>query len=154
MAHGPAAIANVRVENPERYLRVIASILPRELEVSQGPSDADIEAAIAQVKELLAAPVEQPLLNTIMDENELRQKQLQAALEELIEERERRRIAWRRRVDEGFVWKPTGEPRYPRGIGPKAEAPPKPSEPAPPPLPREWKYVLPPFIWWRRYIMP
>src|SRR5215471_1479450 len=60
--HGRAVIAIVRVERPDVYLRVIASILPRELEVSQGPSDSDIEEAIASVKALLAAPVERPLM--------------------------------------------------------------------------------------------
>src|SRR5262249_16491787 len=59
--HGKVAIAIVRVEDPAAYLRVIASILPRELEVSQ-VSDVDLEATIAEVKALLAAPVEQPLL--------------------------------------------------------------------------------------------
>ena len=59
--HGKAAIAIVRVEDPAAYLRVIASVLPRELEVSQ-VSDVDLEATIAEVRALLAAPVEQPLL--------------------------------------------------------------------------------------------
>jgi len=59
--HGKAAIAIVRVEDPAAYLRVIASILPKELEVAQ-VSDVDLEATIAEVKALLAAPVEQPLL--------------------------------------------------------------------------------------------
>lgn len=38
-AHGPAAIATVRDEKPDAYLKVIASILPRDLNVNINPAD-------------------------------------------------------------------------------------------------------------------
>ena len=36
---GIAAIARVRVEWPDVYLRVVASILPKQLEIKDGPFD-------------------------------------------------------------------------------------------------------------------
>src|ERR1700693_989351 len=38
-AHGVAVIAKVRKEKPDQYLKVIASILPREFHVSDAPLD-------------------------------------------------------------------------------------------------------------------
>jgi hypothetical protein len=51
VAHGRDTIERVRVEKPDAYVKVIASILPRQLEVSASPfdgiSDEDLEAIIA-----------------------------------------------------------------------------------------------------------
>jgi len=38
-AHGPATIVKVRQEKPDQYLKVIASILPKDLNVNINPMD-------------------------------------------------------------------------------------------------------------------
>lgn len=37
--HGPAAIATVRAEKPADYLKVVASLLPKQIEVKEGAFD-------------------------------------------------------------------------------------------------------------------
>jgi hypothetical protein len=53
-AHGTVAIETVRTERPHEYLKVIASILPKELNVNtravEELSDDDIVAAIARLR--------------------------------------------------------------------------------------------------------
>ncbi|MBV9842403.1 MAG: hypothetical protein JOY99_12890 [Sphingomonadaceae bacterium] len=58
--HGPAVIARVRTERPAIYLRVIASILPRELNVRTNEldelTDEQLETRLrAQLRALAAA---------------------------------------------------------------------------------------------------
>jgi len=55
--HGEAVICKVREEKPDQYLKVIASILPREFHVADAPLDdvtndeiLDLLAAIRSVK--------------------------------------------------------------------------------------------------------
>src|SRR5262245_24927644 len=57
--HGEAVIRIVRVEKPAEYLKVIASILPKELEISDGSrlkelSDEQLDSIIEFVSERLA----------------------------------------------------------------------------------------------------
>lgn len=56
-AHGVAVIERVRQERPDQYLKVIASILPRELSVAANPmdgwSDEELEAAIRELDKLI-----------------------------------------------------------------------------------------------------
>jgi hypothetical protein len=65
-AHGAQAIAVCRVEEPSKYLKIIASILPRELiyeNVTADLSDSELEAMITHYRaQILEAPAEQPLL--------------------------------------------------------------------------------------------
>jgi hypothetical protein len=55
--HGPAVIATVRDEKPDAYLKVIASILPKEVNLRTGPldemSDDDIASALDNLRQLL-----------------------------------------------------------------------------------------------------
>lgn len=50
--NGAAVIARVRVDKPDAYLKVVASLMPRELKVDQPPrpitsfSDAELEALL------------------------------------------------------------------------------------------------------------
>jgi hypothetical protein len=51
--HGQDAIQRCRLEKPDVYLRVIASLMPRNLQESQlldGLTDAELEAGIAALK--------------------------------------------------------------------------------------------------------
>src|SRR5262245_21939164 len=56
--HGEAVIRIVRVERPAEYLKVIASILPKELEISDSRlkelSDEQLDALLALVEGRLA----------------------------------------------------------------------------------------------------
>src|SRR5262245_37781137 len=66
-AHGAAAIKICRIEEPARYVQIVASLMPKELEIERGItadlSDGELDALIAQVKaELLAKSVEKPLI--------------------------------------------------------------------------------------------
>ena len=49
-AHGKAAIAQCRMEKPDVYLKVVASLLPKELEIKrplEDLSDEELDNAIA-----------------------------------------------------------------------------------------------------------
>jgi hypothetical protein len=64
--HGADAIKICRIEEPARYVQIVASLMPRELEIEQSiASDLDeqeLDALIAQVKaELLAKGTEKPM---------------------------------------------------------------------------------------------
>jgi hypothetical protein len=58
-ANGVAAIATVREERPHEYLKVIAGILPKELNVTtttiEGLSDDDLARGIAALQSALAS---------------------------------------------------------------------------------------------------
>jgi hypothetical protein len=64
--HGPAAIRICRMEDPTNYLRVIASILPRELTIENAAADLtddELDTMIVRLKsEMLEAMNAQPLL--------------------------------------------------------------------------------------------
>lgn len=54
--HGQAAIVQVRTEKPDQYLKVIASILPRDLNVNINPNDEMTdEQLIERIRSLDAA---------------------------------------------------------------------------------------------------
>lgn len=54
--HGQAAIVQVRIEKPDQYLKVIASILPRDLNVNINPNDEMTdEQLIERIRSLDAA---------------------------------------------------------------------------------------------------
>jgi hypothetical protein len=57
--HGPAVIENVRAEQPAQYLKVIAAVIPKEVNVSVGQleelSDADLARGIAILESLIAS---------------------------------------------------------------------------------------------------
>lgn len=54
--HGPTAIATVRDEKPDAYLKVIASILPRDLNVNINPADEMTDDQVLErLRELDAA---------------------------------------------------------------------------------------------------
>jgi hypothetical protein len=60
--HGQAAIVQVRTEKPDQYLKVIASILPRDLNVNINPNDEMTdEQLIERIRSLDAAI--RPFLN-------------------------------------------------------------------------------------------
>lgn len=51
--HGVAAIATVRAEKPDQYLKVVASILPRDLNVSINPlEEASDDELIQRLRDL------------------------------------------------------------------------------------------------------
>ena len=56
--HGEAVIRTVRVERPAEYLKVIASILPKEFEITTSPlkevPDEQLDAIVAFINERLA----------------------------------------------------------------------------------------------------
>lgn len=55
-ANGPAAIVTVRTDKPEVYLKVVASILPKDLNVNFNPSDGMTdEQLIERIRSLDAA---------------------------------------------------------------------------------------------------
>src|SRR5262245_63892365 len=63
--HGEAVIRIVRVEKPAEYLKVIASILPKELEISDGSrlkelSDEQLDSIIEFINERLAERAGKP----------------------------------------------------------------------------------------------
>lgn len=57
--HGVAAIQTVRAERPHEYLKVVASILPKQIDVKttavEEMSDDDLAAGIAALQRVLAA---------------------------------------------------------------------------------------------------
>jgi hypothetical protein len=57
--HGEATIREVRKDNPEQYLKVIASILPKEVKVDVGVldemSDEELADALDTVRAIVAA---------------------------------------------------------------------------------------------------
>lgn len=55
-AHGPAAIVAVREEKPDAYLKVVASILPKDLNVNFNPTEAMTdEQLVERIRSLDAA---------------------------------------------------------------------------------------------------
>src|ERR1700730_7891019 len=56
--HGPTVIKIVRIEEPATYLRVIASLLPKEFAINDAKlgdmSDEEISALLATVREMRA----------------------------------------------------------------------------------------------------
>lgn len=54
--HGAAVIEKVRLEKPDQYLKVIASILPKELTVNTNAigdmSDDELEATLAAIQSI------------------------------------------------------------------------------------------------------
>ncbi|WP_143149275.1 DUF5681 domain-containing protein [Hyphomicrobium sp. CS1BSMeth3] len=54
--HGPATIAKVREDRPHEYLKVVASILPKELNVKTSPleglSDEELEESIQFLRKM------------------------------------------------------------------------------------------------------
>ena len=56
-AHGPAVIRDVRANDAGTYLRIVASLLPKEVELNKRPlaslSDDELLAAIDAVKEVI-----------------------------------------------------------------------------------------------------
>jgi hypothetical protein len=68
--HGHAVIASVRKDDPSTYLKVVASLVPKELLVSrplEELSDDDLEAAIQFVRAALAEGAEKPGSGTIIE---------------------------------------------------------------------------------------
>ena len=64
--HGADAIKICRIEEPARYVQIVASLMPRELDIERGITadldDEQLDALIAQVKgELLAKGTEKPM---------------------------------------------------------------------------------------------
>ena len=57
--HGAAVIARVREEKPDQYLKVVASVMPKDINVSTDPfdgvSDEELEAMIRHIRRELAA---------------------------------------------------------------------------------------------------
>ena len=56
--HGKAAIKNMREDKPAEYIRAIASLMPKELEISRpldDVSDDELNAAITAVRACIAA---------------------------------------------------------------------------------------------------
>lgn len=62
-AHGPAVIARVRDEKPDQYLKVIASILPKDLNVNiNNMDDLTDDQLVRRIRELDSAI--RPFLDT------------------------------------------------------------------------------------------
>ncbi len=57
LKHGRDAIKRVRVEKPDQYLKVIASLLPKEVNLSTAPSDEDLtnEELLARFGQLVTS---------------------------------------------------------------------------------------------------
>ena len=55
--HGKDAIERVRVEKPDVYLKVIASILPKQIEVSADPFDGIPDDELEMIVEAAAAAI-------------------------------------------------------------------------------------------------
>lgn len=59
--HGKEAIATTRTEKPDQYLKVIASLLPRDINLTvnefEGKSDDDIRRELRELADSLAAIV-------------------------------------------------------------------------------------------------
>lgn len=62
--HGLAVIRIVRAEQPDQYLKLIASVLSKELILSEEPlegmSDEELLQALSTIKQLRAAEKQQP----------------------------------------------------------------------------------------------
>lgn len=57
-AHGKRAIVQMREEKPSEYIRAIASLMPKELEITKpldDVSDDELNAAITAVRAVIAA---------------------------------------------------------------------------------------------------
>lgn len=56
---GAAAIVKVRTERPQDYLKVIASLLPRELKIERADelSDAEVDQRLRQLAELIGTEI-------------------------------------------------------------------------------------------------
>ena len=57
-AHGKQAIEECRTQNPAAYIKTIASLMPKELEITrplQDLTDDELDGAIALLRERLAA---------------------------------------------------------------------------------------------------
>ena len=72
--HGEQAIKIARIERPVEYLRIIASVIPKEFEIVDGRltelSDEELDVFIAKLRSQLRSPVvadvgsgEEPTLN-------------------------------------------------------------------------------------------
>src|SRR5215470_13874913 len=62
---GKDALRIFRIENPDRFCVMVASLVPRELlieGVASDLDDAELDAMIVRLREQLAKPQEQPLL--------------------------------------------------------------------------------------------
>ena len=61
-AHGVEVIETVRLEKPEQYLKVIVSILPKQIEIKEGAfddiSDEDLAALVAAARSALGVAEE------------------------------------------------------------------------------------------------
>lgn len=62
--HGPETIEKVRVEKPHEYLKVVASLLPKQIEVKEsafdGVSDEELAALVAAARSALGVADEGP----------------------------------------------------------------------------------------------
>lgn len=58
--HGPQVIETVRIEKPDQYLKVVASILPKELNIKtdafDGLSDEQLAALVVAARSALGVP--------------------------------------------------------------------------------------------------
>ena len=68
-AHGKGVVEKVRADDPTAYLRIFASVLPKELEITRpldDLSDADLADLIEQVRSQLPAgpPEPEPAIDT------------------------------------------------------------------------------------------
>jgi hypothetical protein len=57
LKHGKDAIERVRAEKPDQYLKVIASLLPKDINLSTTPSDEDLtdEELLARFGQLVSS---------------------------------------------------------------------------------------------------
>ncbi len=57
LEHGPAVIEKVRLEKPDQYLKVVASLLPKQIEMNEGAfdgvNDEELAAMVAAVRAAL-----------------------------------------------------------------------------------------------------
>lgn len=49
MQHGAATIERVRIDKPDAYLKVIAAILPKQIEVTESPFDEMTDEELAAI---------------------------------------------------------------------------------------------------------
>ena len=62
-AHGKSVVERVRTEDPSTYLRVFASMVPKELEITRpldGVSDEELAALIELVRERIPPASDEP----------------------------------------------------------------------------------------------
>ena len=55
--HGPAAIKKVRLERPADYLRIIASLMPKQVEIQTDPFDGVSDHELAAIVALAQSQV-------------------------------------------------------------------------------------------------